>query len=268
MSAAGAAVHPSAIVEPAARLGRGASVGPFCHVGAEVELGEGAVLLSHVVVAGRTRIGARTRVWPFASLGHAPQDLKYRGEASTLEIGADCRIREGVTINPGTEGGGLKTIIGDRCSFLAHAHVGHDCRIGNDVVLSNNVMIAGHVTIGDFAAFGGGAAVIQFARLGAHAFLGGLSGLENDLIPYGLAFGNRAKLAGINVTGLKRRDFPRPAIDALRRAYRALFAEEGTFSARLAAVAQEFAAEPQVMEIVDFLRAGGDRAICMPGESS
>ncbi len=260
-------VHPTALVEPGARLGAGVKIGPFCHVGAEVELGDGVDLISHVVVAGRTKIGARTRVFPFASLGHAPQDLKYRGEASSLSIGADCIIREGVTINPGTEAGGMVTMIGDRCAFLANAHVGHDCRIGSDVVLSNNVMIAGHVSIGDWAAFGGGAAVIQFTRVGAHAFLGGLSGLDHDLIPYGLAVGNRAHLAGLNLVGLKRRGFSRETINELRRAYRLLFAPEGTLQERVADVTKAFADHKEVKAILDFLNATGDRAVCMPDQA-
>jgi UDP-N-acetylglucosamine acyltransferase len=198
----------------------------------------------------------------------SPQDLKYRGEPSSLAIGADCIIREGVTINPGTEGGGMVTTIGDRCAFLANAHVGHDCRIGNDVVLSNNVMIAGHVTIGDFAAFGGGAAVIQFTRIGEHAFLGGLSGLDHDLIPYGLAVGNRAHLAGLNLIGLKRRGFSREAIGDLRRAYRLLFAPEGTLQERIADVAAAFAKSKEVEVIIDFLNGLGDRSVCMPDHSS
>ncbi len=260
-------IHPSAVVEPGARLGAGVRIGPFCHIGGAVELGDGVELLSHVVIAGRTRIGAQTRVFPFASLGHAPQDLKYRGEPSSLTIGAACIIREGVTINPGTEAGGMVTSIGDRCAFLAHAHVGHDCRIGNDVVLSNNVMIAGHASVGDFAAFGGGAAVIQFTRVGAHAFLGGLSGLDHDLIPYGLAVGNRAHLAGLNLVGLKRRGFSRDAINELRRAYRLLFAPEGTLQERIADVTKAFLDNNEVGAILDFLTQPGDRAVCMPDQA-
>lgn len=259
-------IHPSAVVESGACLGVGVRIGPFCHIGAAVELGDGVELISHVVVAGRTKIGARTRVFPFASLGHAPQDLKYSGEPSSLTIGAACIIREGVTINPGTEAGGMLTTIGDRCAFLAHAHVGHDCRIGDDVVLSNNVMIAGHVSIGDFAAFGGGAAVIQFTRVGAHAFLGGLSGLESDLIPYGLAVGNRAHLAGLNLVGLKRRGFSREAINELRRAYRLLFALEGTLQERIADVTKAFANHTEVQAILDFLTQTGDRGVCVPDQ--
>lgn len=259
-----ARVHPSAIVEPGAGLGPGSTIGPFCHVGPHVELAADVELVSHVAVAGRTKIGARTKIFPFASIGHPPQDLKYRGEPSRLEIGADCLIREGVTINPGTEGGGMLTKVGDRCAFLANAHVGHDCRIGNDVILSNNVMIAGHVAVGDFASLGGGAGVLQFTRIGAHAFLGGLSGLEHDLIPYGLALGNRAVLAGINLVGLKRRGFSREAINDLRRAYRLLFAPEGSFAERIADLGQQLGEQPQVKEILAFLEAGGDRAVCGP----
>lgn len=260
-------VHPTAVVEAGARLGAGVRVGPLCHVGPEVELADGVTLVSHVAVAGRTTIGARTRIFPFASIGHPPQDLKYRGEPSTLAIGADCLIREGVTVNPGTQAGGLATIIGDRCAFLANSHVGHDCWVGNDVVLSNNVMLAGHVTIGDFVILGGGAAVIQFARIGAHAFVGGLSGLENDLIPYGMALGNRAYLSGLNIIGLQRRGFSREDIHALRRAYRLLFADEGTLKERVEDVAAEFNGHPVVHEILDFIRAGGKRSICMPREN-
>jgi UDP-N-acetylglucosamine acyltransferase len=260
-------VHPSAVVENGAKLGAGTFVGPFCHIGCDVELGDDVQLASHVVVAGRTRIGARTKIFPFASLGHPPQDLKYRGEPSTLSIGEDCLIREGVTMNPGTSAGGMKTIVGDRCTFLAHAHVGHDCRVGSDVILSNNVMLAGHVSLGDFVILGGGAGVIQFTRIGAHAFVGGLSGLENDLIPYGLAVGNRASLAGLNLVGLKRRGFTREVIKDLRRAYRLLFAPEGKFAERIEDVAEEFASRPEVQAIIDFLRSSHDRAICVPMNS-
>jgi len=257
-------IHHSAVIEDGAVIGEGAEVGPFCHIGPQVRIGAGARLQSHVVVAGRTVIGAGLKAFPFASIGHIPQDLKYRGEASTLRIGDNCTIREGVTINPGTEGGGMETVIGDNCAILANAHVGHDCRIGDHVVLVNNVMVAGHVTLGDYVICAGGSAVIQFTRVGPHAFVGGLTGLENDLIPYGLAMGNRAHLAGLNMIGLRRRDFSRNAIHDLRRAYRALFAEEGTLKERVEDVAVEFKGHPQVEEIVDFIRAGGDRSICQP----
>lgn len=267
MDEPGASIHPLAVVEPGARLGAGVMVGPFCVVGGDVELEAGVTLVSHAVVAGRTRIGARTRIFPFASIGHEPQDLKYRGEPSTLTVGQDCLIREGVTMNPGTVAGGLATTIGDRSTFLANAHVAHDCRVGSDVVFSNNVMLAGHCRVGDFAILGGGAAVHQFVRIGAHAFVGGLAGVENDVIPYGMALGNRAHLAGLNLVGLKRRGFSREQIHELRRAYRLVFAPEGTLKERIEDVAAEFPSHPEVQEILDFIRGGGDRAVCLPRES-
>ncbi|TXN33768.1 MULTISPECIES: acyl-ACP--UDP-N-acetylglucosamine O-acyltransferase [Methylobacterium] len=262
-----AEIHPSSVIEDGATIGEGVRIGPFCHVGPEVVLGEGCELVSHVVVAGRTGIGPRTKLYPFSSIGHPPQDLKFRGEASTLTIGADCLIREGVTMNPGTAGGGLETVVGDKCTFLANSHVGHDCRVGDGVVFSNNVMLAGHCSVGDYAILGGGAAVIQFARVGAHAFVGGLSGLENDCIPYGMALGNRAYLSGLNIIGLQRRGFAREDIHALRRAYRLLFAQEGTLMERVEDVAAEFEAHRAVAEIIAFIRVGGKRSICTPREN-
>lgn len=257
-------IHPSAVIEDGAVIGDDAEIGPFCHIGPEVRLGAGARLSSHVVIAGQTTIGSGAKIFSFASVGHQPQDMKYRGERSTLDIGNNVIIREGVTMNPGTEGGGLKTVIGDNCAFLANTHVGHDCLIGNNVILVNNCMLAGHVIVGDFAICAGASAVIQFTRVGPHAFVGGMTGLENDLIPYGLAMGNRAHLAGLNMVGLRRRNFSREAVHDLRRAYRALFAEEGTLKERVEDVAVQFAGHPQVEEIIAFIRAGGDRAICQP----
>jgi UDP-N-acetylglucosamine acyltransferase len=262
-----AVVHPTAFVEEGARLGRGVRIGPFCTVGAHVDLGDGCELVSHVVVAGRTTIGPRTKIFPFASIGHAPQDLRYRGEPTTLMIGADCIIREGVTMHPGTGHGTMKTIVGDRCFFLAQSHVAHDCRVGSNVILTNNVMLAGHCKIGDFAIVGGGAGIHQFVRVGPHAFIGGLSGVENDVIPYGMVLGNRAYLAGLNIIGLRRRGFGRDQIHDLRRAYRLLFAQEGTLAERVEDVAEEFSKHPTVHEILDFIRDGGDRAICTPREA-
>ena len=260
----GPLIHPSAVIEDGAKLGAGVRVGPFCMVGAEVELGEGCELKSHVAVAGRTTIGPRSKIYPFASIGHAPQDLKYAGEPSTLVIGSDCTIREGVTMNPGTAGGTMKTVVGDRCLFLANSHVAHDCTVGSDVIFSNNVMLAGHCTIQDFVIVGGGAGIHQYVRIGQHAFIGGMSAIENDVIPYGMAMGNRAHLAGLNIIGLRRRGFSREQIHDIRRAYRLLFADEGTLSERVEDVAAEFATHPFVHEILDFIREGKERAICMP----
>lgn len=257
-------IHPSSVIEPGAKLGADVKIGPFCMVGAGVSLGDGVELVSHAVVAGTTIVGARTRIFPFASIGHQPQDLKYHGEPCSLTIGEDCIIREGVTMNPGTEGGGSVTTVGNACAFLANSHVGHDCRVGNNVIFSNNVMLAGHCTVGDYAIIGGGAAVIQYARVGPHAFVGGMSGLENDLIPYGMALGNRAYLSGLNIVGLQRRGFSRGDIHDLRRAYRLLFAAEGTLVERLDDVSLEFSSHPIVQEITAFIRAGGKRSLCTP----
>jgi UDP-N-acetylglucosamine acyltransferase len=260
-------IHPSAVIEPGAKIGADVSIGPFCYVGAQVTLADGVELKNHVSVTGNTSIGEKTRVFPFASLGGEPQDLKFRGEDSRLVIGARCSIREGVTMNPGTAGGRMITEVGDDGTFLANSHVGHDCKVGNHVILSNNVMLAGHVTVGNYVIFGGGSAAIQFSRVGDHAFVGGLSGIENDLIPYGLAMGNRAQLAGLNLVGLRRRGFEREAIHDLRRAWRLLFAPEGTLKERMEDVALEFPDQPQVHEILNFIREGGDRAICTPREA-
>ncbi len=258
------AIHPSSVVEDGAKLGAGVEVGPFCHVGPKVTLGDGVRLVSHVSLAGDTTIGARTRIFPFAAIGHQPQDLKYRGEQVRLAVGEDCLIREHVTMNPGTAAGGSETVVGARSVFLTNAHVAHDCQVGEGVILSNNVMLAGHVQVGDFAIVGGGAAAHQFVRIGAHAFVGGLAGLEHDLIPFGMALGNRAALAGLNVVGLKRRGFSHEAIHELRRAYRTLFFGQGTLKERIGDVAEAYLDQGAVQQIVAFLREGGDRAICVP----
>jgi UDP-N-acetylglucosamine acyltransferase len=266
--APGVEVGPFSVIEAGARVGSGTRIGPHCMIGGHVSLGEGCELLSHVVIAGRTAVGARARIFPFASLGHQPQDLKYAGEPSTLSIGDDCLIREGVTINPGTSGGGMETVVGHHCAFLANSHVGHDSHVGNHVIFSNNVMLAGHCRVDDYVIIGGGAAVIQHTHVGAHAFVGGMSGLENDLIPYGMAIGNRARLNGLNIVGLQRRGFTRDQIHALRRAYRLLFADEGTLKERLDDVASSFADNPIVQEIVAYIRADRKKALCTPRDVS
>ena len=259
-----ARIHPTSIVEPGADLGEGVVVGPWCTVGPEAVLGDGVALVSHVAVAGRTTIGRDTRVYPFASLGMPPQDLKYRGEASRLEVGAGNTIREHVTMNPGTEGGGMVTRVGDNGLFMVGAHVAHDCEVGDNVVFANNASIAGHVTVGDFAILGGLSTVHQFCRIGAHAIVGLNSAVAGDVIPFGSAVGDRARLEGLNVVGLQRRDFSRSEIHALRTAYRLLFAEEGTLSERVEDVARMFAGNAPVMEIVSFVSADSTRPICQP----
>ncbi len=257
-------IHPTAIVDAAAEIADSVIIGPYCVVGPKVRLDERVELISHVVVDGITSVGEGTRIFPFASIGHQPQDLKYKGEPSTLEIGKNNRIREHVTMNPGTEGGGMVTRVGDNCLFMASSHVGHDCLVGNHVILANNATLGGHVTVGDFAVLGGLSAVHQFVRIGHHVMVGGMTGVENDIIPYASCTGNRAHLSGLNLVGLKRRGFPRDDIHALRNAYRLLFAPEGTLQERLDEVAQQFAACQPVMDIVEFIRSAQGRAICQP----
>jgi UDP-N-acetylglucosamine acyltransferase len=259
-----AEVHPTALVEKGAELAAEVVVGPFCHIGPEVRLARGVRLESHVVVHGRTTIGERCHVYPFAALGHAPQDLKYRGEPSELVIGSDNRIREHVTMHPGTEGGAMVTRVGSRCLFMATTHVAHDCVIGDQVILANGTMLGGHVHVHDHAVLGGLVAVHQFVRIGQHAMVGGMTGVEHDVIPYGLVMGNRAFLAGLNLVGLKRRGVAKEDIRTMRGAYRELFEGEGPFAERLDRVALRYADHARVMEIVAFVRAESDRALCHP----
>jgi UDP-N-acetylglucosamine acyltransferase len=257
-------IHATAIIESDATIGEDVSVGPYCIVGANVELGAGVKLHSHVVVDGRTKIGDETQIFPFASIGLRPQDLKYQGEESALIIGKRNSIREYVTMNPGTQDGGMKTLVGDDCLFMASTHVAHDCVIGNNVILANNATLAGHVEVGDFAIIGGLAAVHQFARIGRHAIIGGMSGVENNVIPYGSVVGDRARLAGLNIIGLKRREFSKDEIANLRTAYRMLFAEEGTLAERIEDVAAMFADHAAVMEIISFMKADTTRGLTQP----
>lgn len=264
----GSVIHPSAVVDPAARLGANVTVGPFCVVGPDVALGDGVVLKSHVAIDGHTEIGEGTEIYPFASIGSAPQDLKYAGEASRLVIGKHNRIREQVTINPGTSGGGMLTRIGDHCLFMVGSHIAHDCTVGDHVILANNATLAGHVTVGDHAILGGLSAVHQFVRIGAHAMIGGMSGVENDVIPYGLVMGERASLSGLNLVGLDRRGFERSEINQLRQAFKQLFSGEGVFSDRLGQIEQDYTASQLVMDIVGFIRAESSRAICQPKQGS
>ncbi len=256
-------IHPSAVVEDGASIGSGVEIGPFCHVGPKVELADGVKLLSHVSITGDTKVGERTRFFPFAAIGGEPQDLKYAGEPVQLIIGADCTIREGVTMNPGTAGGTSVTRVGDRCTFLANSHVAHDCSVGNNVIFSNNVMLAGHCTVGDFAIFGGGSAAHQFCRIGHHAFIGGLAGVEGDVIPFGMAIGNRANLAGLNLIGMKRSGIEREDIHAVRSLYKSLFSGEKTVKEQ--AVSLNANQESGLArDILEFVIAGGDRALCTP----
>ena len=260
-------VHPTAIVAKGAQLGRGVRIGPFSTVGENVVLGDNVELVSHAVVDGRTTIGESTRVFPFASVGHQPQDLKFHGEESRLEIGERCTIRENVTINPGTEGGGMVTRIGSDCLLMAGSHVAHDCQVGNHVILANYVGIAGHSIIGDYVGFGGMCGVRQFVRIGAYAFIGAHSMIDADVIPYGLAVGNRAHLR-LNLVGLKRRGFERDEINNLRAAYRLMFKGEGNLSDRVADAAKAFEGTKLVQDVVAFINAANGRPICLPGSET
>ncbi|WP_310619870.1 acyl-ACP--UDP-N-acetylglucosamine O-acyltransferase [Flexibacterium corallicola] len=258
-------VHPTAIIEGGATLGNNVKVGPYCVVGAKVTLGDDVELISHVSVAGRTIIGDRTQVFPFASIGHQPQDLKYAGEDTLLEIGSDNTIREHVTMSPGTVGGGGVTRIGNNCLFMASSHVGHDCTVGSHVILANNATLAGHVEVQDYVIFGGLSAVRQWARVGAHSIVGGMTGVEFDVIPFGSVLGDRARLHGLNLVGLRRRNFSRDEIHALRGAYKEIFSsEEGTLRERAEAAKQKYSEFASVQTMTEFLLVSEDRRFCTP----
>jgi UDP-N-acetylglucosamine acyltransferase len=261
-------IHSSSIVDPNAQLGSGVEIGPFCVVGPQVELGEGCKLHSHVVIEGHTKLGAHCEVFPFASIGHIPQDMKYKGEKSRLEIGSNNIIREYVTMNPGTDGGGLVTRIGSHGLFMAQAHVAHDCQIGNHVILANGATLAGHCEVGDHVILGGLSAVHQFVRIGEHAFIGGMSGVENDVIPFGMVVGTRASLKGLNVIGIKRRGLNRTQLKQLREAYDLLFADEGTLAERTTKTEQAFANDECVNKIIEFIRADTSRSLSVPRQNS
>jgi len=262
-----AGIHATALVAPGAKLGERVAIGPYCIVGANVVLGDGVELVSHVLVDGHTSIGARSKVYPFASLGQGPQHLKYAGQPTRLEIGTDNVIREYVTMNTGTAEGGGVTSVGDGNFFMVNTHIAHDCQVGNHVVMANNAVLGGHVTVGDYCVFGGNCAVHQFVRIGRYAMITGVCGVADDVIPYGNVypfFNNRASLAGLNLIGLKRRGFSREQIHTLRTAYRLLFAAEGSLEERLQDAAAMYRDHEAVIEIVDFINARSSRKLCLP----
>lgn len=257
------AVHPTACVEDGARLGDGVEIGPFCHVGGNAELGAGVRLLSHVVIVGATAIGARTIVHPHAVLGGEAQIRGHDPAGTRLEIGEDCVIREHVTASRGSARGHGVTRIGDRGYFMAYSHIAHDCVIGDDVTFANGVQLGGHVEIGDGANCGGLSAIQQFGRVGRFAFVGGVTGVNEDVIPYGTAIGSRAELTGLNLVGLKRRNLPRANIHALRAAFRAIFRDEtGTIEDRARRAAERWPDIDEVQEVVSFILAPAKRPIC------
>ncbi len=257
-------IHPTAVIEDGASFADQVEIGPFCLVGAGVHLAAGVRLHSHVVVVGETHVGERTEIYPFASIGHCPQDLKFRGEDSRLEIGSDNRIREYVTMNPGTEGGGMVTRVGNGCLFMASAHVAHDCQVGDHVIMANNATLAGHVRVGEHAIFGGLSAVHQHVRIGAHAMIGGMSGVTHDVIPYGTVIGAHAHLSGLNLIGLRRRGFARTEIDALRRAYDMLFGNTSTLADRLVQVEATLGDVPAVRSLIEFVGSDTSRGVLTP----
>lgn len=265
MSETAAGIHPLAHVAATARLGSGVSVGPFCVVGPDVELGEGVRLHAHVHVDGHTQIGAGTEVFPFASLGSAPQDLSYKGEPTRLEIGAGCVIRESVTVNRGTTKTGL-TRVGDRCFLMAYAHVAHDCRVGSNVIFANAATLGGHCQVGDFVFLGGLCAVHQFTRIGDFAMIGGVTGVKDDVIPFGMAFGANGvagELIGLNVVGMKRRGFTRDDLRVVRACYETLFYGAGTFAERLADATAAYRDHPAAGRLIAFIEAGEKRPVMM-----
>ena len=221
-------IHNSSVIDKKAKIGKNVKIGPFSYIGPEVEVADFVELISNVYIEGNTKIGKGTKIFPFASIGTIPQDLKYKGEDNSLEIGENNTIREYVTINPGTEGGGGKTVIGNNCLFMISSHVAHDCHIGNHVVLANNVPLGGHVTIEDSVVIGGNSAVQQFTRIGRLAMIGGMTGVLRDVIPFGLSFGNRNYLRGINLIGLKRKKYDNRKIIELGAAFKKIFSSKNS----------------------------------------
>ncbi len=258
-----ATVHPSAHVDPGASIGPDCRIGPFCLVGPEVVLGRGVVLKSHAVVTGWTEIGDETVIFPFATVGEIPQDLKFKGERTRLTVGARCRIREGATLNTGTEGGGGLTSVGDDCLLMTGAHVGHDAHVGNRVILANQVAIAGHCQIGDDVIIGGLSGIHQFVRIGRGAIIGAVTMVTNDVIPYGLVQAPRGELDGLNLVGLKRRGVERADITAMRAAFMMLAQGEGSFLDRARKLAEE-TESAYVREMTDFILGASDRNFLTP----
>jgi UDP-N-acetylglucosamine acyltransferase len=259
-------IHPTAAVAPGAVIGQGCRIGPGCVVGPDVVLGDNVELIAHVVVDGITRLGDGVRVFPFATIGMAPQDLKYKGEPTRCEIGAGTLIREHVTVHRASVGGSGVTQVGSGCMLMANAHVAHDCMVSDGVILANNVMLGGHVRVDTGAFVGGGAAIHQTVRVGRLAMVSGMAGVTNDIPPFGFVFGVPARLVGFNRIGLMRRGATREQLRTLRLANNLLFKEPGEYAARLAEAEQRFAAEPLVMEIIAFVRdTSRRRQLVRPG---
>lgn len=262
--AASARIHPLAVVEDGAVIGENVVVGPFSRIGPKVVLKDGVEIHSNAVVTGRTEVGKGSRIFPMAVIGGDPQSVHHAGEETTLSIGENCTMREGVTMNTGTVDGGGTTVVGSNCLFLANSHVAHDCILGDHIIMSNNVMLAGHVKVEDRVILGGGSAVHQFSRIGRHAFIGGLSAVSYDVIPYGMLNGNPGVLGGLNVVGMTRAGIDRPVIHTVRRAFKQIFDGDGNVRNNAAAIRDEYADCKEVVEILDFIAADSDRALSSP----
>mgnify|MGYP003308369432 FL=1 len=256
-------IHKSSVIDSKAKIEKNVKIGPFCYIGPKVHLKEGVELISNVHIEGNTKIGVGTKVYPFASIGTAPQDLKYKGESNSLDIGEGNIIREYVTINPGTVGGGNKTVVGNNCLFMISSHIAHDCRIGNNVVIANNVPLGGHVTIEDNVVIGGNSAVQQFTRIGRLAMIGGMTGVLKDVIPFGLSFGNRNYLKGINLIGLRRKKYDNKKIMELDQAYKKIFSSNNLHE-NLSRINCEFKENELVQEVTKFIEKDKKRPICSP----
>jgi len=258
---AGTIIHATAIVARGAELGSGVRIGPYCTVGPDVVIEDRAELMSHVVVDGHARIGPDVVLYPFCTVGLAPQDLKYAGQPTRCEIGARTQVREHCTIHRGTVTGKGITRVGSDCLLMAVAHVAHDCTLGDHVIIANNAVMGGHVSIADHAVIGGAAAIHQFVRIGRAAMIGGVSGVEADVIPFGSVIGNRARLAGLNVIGLKRRGFDKAQVQLLHGAFRDLFRRDGVFAQRLATVRARYGGEALIDEVLAFIDAPSHRGL-------
>ena len=256
-------IHSSSVIDKKAKIGTGVKIGPFCYIGPNVELKQNVELISNVHIEGNTVIGKGTKIFPFASIGTMPQDLKYKGESNSVLIGENNMIREYVTINPGTDGGGGKTIIGNNCLFMISSHIAHDCRVGNNVVIANNVPLGGHVTLEDSVVIGGNSAVQQFTRIGRLAMIGGMTGVLKDVIPFGLSFGNRNYLQGINLIGLRRKKYENKKILELDTAYKQIFSSQKLHD-NLTKINGKFKNNDLVKEVIDFISKDKKRPICTP----
>ena len=256
-------IHNSSIVDKKAKVSKFAKIGPFCYVGPDVELSDNVELISNVHIEGNTKVGKGTKIFPFASIGTQPQDLKFNNEKNSLLIGEQNIIREYVTINPGTEGGGSKTVIGDSCLFMISSHIAHDCNIGNNVIIANNVPLGGHVTIEDNVVIGGNSAVQQFTRIGRLAMIGGMTGVLKDVTPFGLSIGNRNYLQGINLIGLRRKKYDNKKIMGLDKAYKEIFASENLHE-NLSRINGEYKDNELVAEVIKFIEKDKKRPICSP----